>query len=94
MSDREPLAAPAVSPRPPDPEELREAAWWADMSAGAKIGAGLVLAAIAVTAVLAVALPRARRRRWAATRVPALPDHPGRQETIPDQVFLFPTGHM
>jgi type VII secretion-associated serine protease mycosin len=91
LTDREPLAVPGVSPEPPDPGELREAAWWADMSAGAKAGAGLVLAAIAVTAVLAVALPRARRRRWAATRRPALPDTPGRQET-PDQVFLFPTG--
>jgi type VII secretion-associated serine protease mycosin len=91
LSDREPLAAPAVSPKPPDPEVLREAAWWADMSAGAKIGAGLAVAAIVVAVVLAVALPRARRRRWAAARRPALPDTPGRVET-PDQVFLFPTG--
>jgi membrane-anchored mycosin MYCP len=92
LSDREPLAAPAVSPKPPDPDEIRAAAWWADMSAGAKIGAGLVVAAIVVAAILAVALPRARRRRWAATRRAALPDTPGRVET-PDQVFLFPTGH-
>jgi type VII secretion-associated serine protease mycosin len=91
LSDREPLAEPAVSPKPPDPEALRDAAWWADMGVGAKIGAGLVVAAIVVAAILAVALPRARRRRWAATRVPDLPDTPARQET-PDQVFLFPTG--
>jgi type VII secretion-associated serine protease mycosin len=91
LSDREPLAAPAVSPKPPDPDEIREAAWWADMSAGAKIGAGLVVVAIVVAAILAVALPRARRRRWVATRRKELPDTPGRVET-PDQVFLFPTG--
>lgn len=90
LSDREPLAAPAVSPKPSDPGELREAAWWADMSAGAKIGAGLVVAAIVVAGILAAALPRARRRRWAATRREALPNTPDRQET-PDQVFLFPT---
>jgi type VII secretion-associated serine protease mycosin len=88
MTDREPLAVPGISPKPPDPAQLREAAWWADMSIGAKIGAGLVVAAILVAGILAVALPRARRRRWAATRRPELPDTPGRVET-PDQVFLF-----
>lgn len=90
LSDREPLTAPGVSPKPPNPAELREAAWWADMSAGAKIGAGMVVAAIVVTAILAVALPRARRRRWAATRRAPLPGTPDRTET-PDQIFLFPT---
>lgn len=90
LSDREPLIAPAVSPKPPDPGELREAAWWADMSAGAKIGAGLVVVAIVIAGILAAALPRARRRRWAATRREALPNTPDRQET-PDQIFLFPT---
>jgi membrane-anchored mycosin MYCP len=80
-----------VSPKPPDPGEIREAAWWSDMSAGAKFGAGLVVVAIAVAVILAVALPRARRRRWAAGRRDPLPDSPGRTET-PDQVFLFPAG--
>jgi type VII secretion-associated serine protease mycosin len=91
LSDRSPLAAPAVSPKPPDPGALREAAWWSDMSAGAKVGAGLVVVAIVVAAILAVALPKARRRRWTATRRDPLPDTPDRTET-PDQVFLFPTG--
>lgn len=89
LTDRQPLAAPAVAPKPPDPRALREAAWWADMSTGAKIGAGLVVAAIAVAAILAVALPRARRRRWLATRRAELPDSADRVET-PDQIFLFP----
>jgi type VII secretion-associated serine protease mycosin len=93
LSDREPLSAPAVQPKPPDPAALREAAWWSDMSAGAKIGAGLVVAAIVVAAILAVALPKARRRRWAAARRDPLPTTPDRTET-PDQVFLFPTGRM
>ncbi|TDV40070.1 type VII secretion-associated serine protease mycosin [Actinophytocola oryzae] len=91
LTDREPLAEPGVSPKPPDTSALRESAWWADMGAGAKIGAGMVVVAIVGAAILAVALPRARRRRWAAARRPALPDTPGRVET-PDQVFLFPTG--
>lgn len=92
LTDREPLTAPGVAPKPPDPDELREAAWWGDMSAGAKIGAGLVMAVILLAAVLAVALPRARRRRWLAGRREELPDTPSRVET-PDQIFLFPTGH-
>jgi membrane-anchored mycosin MYCP len=91
LSGREPLSAPGVSPKPPDPRELREAAWWADMSVGAKTGAGLVIAAIVVAAILAVALPRARRRRWTASRRVPLPEGPGKAET-PDQIFLFPTG--
>jgi membrane-anchored mycosin MYCP len=91
LSDREPLSVPGVSPKPPDPAKLREAAWWSDMSAGAKFGAGLVVVAVAVAVVLAVALPRARRRRWVATRRAPLPDTPDRTET-PDQVFLFPAG--
>ena len=78
LTDREPLAAPAVSPKPPDPAATRERAWWADMSTGAKIGAGLVVLAIIVAAILAVALPRAHRRRWAATRRAAATEHPGR----------------
>jgi membrane-anchored mycosin MYCP len=91
LTEREPLAVAPVEPTPPDHAGLREAAWWRDMGVGARVSAGLVLAAIVVAAVLAVALPRARRRRWAVSRRPALPDTPGRQET-PDQVFLFPAG--
>ncbi|MFL6124497.1 type VII secretion-associated serine protease mycosin [Actinophytocola sp.] len=91
LTDREPLAAPGVSPKPPDRAALREAAWWSDMGTGAKLATGLVVAAIAVATILAVALPRARRRRWAAGRRIPLPDTPDRTET-PDQVFLFPAG--
>jgi hypothetical protein len=61
------------------------------MGAGAKVCAGLVVIAIVVTTILAAALPRARRRRWAATRRDPLPDTPDRTET-PDQVFLLPAG--
>jgi membrane-anchored mycosin MYCP len=93
LTDRVPLAVPGVYPKAPDASALRDAAWWADMSAGAKVGAGLVVVAIVAAVILAVALPRARRRRWTATRRPALPETPGRVDT-PDQVFLFPTGRM
>lgn len=91
LTDSKPLAAPALSPKPPDRAALREAAWWQETGTGAKAVAGLVVLAIVVTAVLAAALPRGRRRRWAATRRRPLPDQLGRQDT-PDQVFLFPTG--
>jgi membrane-anchored mycosin MYCP len=91
MTDREPLVMPGVSPKPPDPRDAAEAAWWADMSVQAKAGAGGVLAAIVIAAILAVALPRARRRRWVASRRAPLPQNPDRAET-PDQVFLFPAG--
>jgi membrane-anchored mycosin MYCP len=91
LSGRRPLLVPDLSPRPPDQQKIREATWWSDMGAGAKVCAGLVVVAIVVTAILAAALPRARRRHWAATRRDPLPDTPDRTET-PDQVFLLPAG--
>jgi membrane-anchored mycosin MYCP len=92
LTDAGPLMVPPVVKPPPDPVELRESAWWAEMSAGAKIGTGLVVLAIVVAAVLGWFLPRGNRRRWYAGRAPALPASPGRQEP-PDQIFLFPSAH-
>jgi type VII secretion-associated serine protease mycosin len=88
LTDAKPLAAPPLSPAPPDEAAIADAAWWAAMSTGAKVTAGLVALAILVVAILAVALPRAHRRRWEATRKPLPPRVFGAPET-PDQVFLF-----
>lgn len=88
LTDQEPLAAPPLSPKPPDQAAIANATWWADMSTGAKITAGLVALSIVVVMILAVALPRAHRRRWTASRKPLPPRTFGEQDT-PDQVFLF-----
>lgn len=88
LTDKKPLALPPVVPKPPDQEALANAAWWQRMSTGAQWGAGLVVLAILVTVVLAIALPRGRKRRWAAARRAPLPTVRGGHET-PDQIFLF-----
>lgn len=89
LSTKDPGIMPAVVDPPVDHDAMRELAWWDRMSIGAKLGAGGVVAAIAVTAVITWALPRGRRRRWLADRRAPLPSVPQRQEP-PDQIFLFP----
>ncbi len=87
-----PRAMPAVVAPPPDHAAMRETAWRDEMGAGAKLGTGLVVLAIVVTAVLGWFLPRGSRRRWRAGRAAALPvaaSGVGRGEP-PDQMFLFP----
>jgi subtilisin family serine protease len=90
LSDQKPETLPAVSPAPPDQDELRDAAWWSRMSVGARITAGLAVLAIVVAVVLAIALPRGHRRRWAPARREPLPEARVGEEP-PDQVYLFPT---
>lgn len=89
LSDANPAALPAVVTPPPDLAQERNIAWWQDMSAGAKLVAGGVVLAIGLAALLAVVLPRGRRRRWAPARATALPAAPPRDEP-PEEVFLFP----
>ncbi|MCT2585901.1 type VII secretion-associated serine protease mycosin [Actinophytocola gossypii] len=89
LTDAAPLMVPPVVEPPPDHAAMREADWWADTSAEVKIGAGLVVLAIAVAGVLGWFLPRGRRRRWYAGRAALPPATPTRQEP-PDQIFLFP----
>lgn len=89
LSDREPDVLPAISPAPPDQDELANAAWWSRMSVGARITTGLAALAIVVAVVLAIALPRGHRRRWAPARTAPLPATRTPDET-PDQVYLFP----
>jgi type VII secretion-associated serine protease mycosin len=89
LTGDEPAAMPRVATPVPDQDALREAAWWSDMGAGAKIGAGAVVLAIVVAAVLAAVLPRGRRRRWVPVRATPLPAEPVREEP-PEEMFLFP----
>jgi len=89
LSTKDPGIMPAVVDPPVDHDAMREVAWWDRMGTGAKLGAGGVLVAIVVTAVVAWAVPRGRRRRWLADRQAPLPAVKPRQEP-PDQIFLFP----
>ncbi len=89
LSDRDPRVLPAISPAPPDQDALANAAWWSRMSTGARITTGLAVLAIVVAVVLAIALPRGHRRRWAPARTAPLPAARIPDET-PDQVHLFP----
>ncbi|MGH3762741.1 type VII secretion-associated serine protease mycosin [Actinophytocola sp.] len=89
LSDSGPLALPGVEDPPVDVAGERELAWWDRVSAGAKAGTGLVALAIVVAGIVAVVVPRGRRRRWLAGRAGALPAAPVREEP-PDEIFLFP----
>ena len=89
LSDRGPLAMPAVVVPPPDPDAVRAAAWWSRAGTGAKLGAGVVAAALGLAAILAWALPRGRRRRWLAGRA-AVPPAVSARDEPPEEIFLFP----
>jgi membrane-anchored mycosin MYCP len=89
LSDAGPLMVPPVVKPPVDHDALREASWWSETSAAAKLGTGAVVLAIVVAGVLGWFLPRGSRRRWYAGRAPVLPAARGRSEP-PDQMFLFP----
>ncbi len=90
LSTKDPLMLPPVLDPPVDEAGLRELAWWDRAGAGAELGAGAVIVAIAGTVILAWTLPRGKRRRWVANRRAALPAGRARQEP-PDQIFLLPS---
>ena len=83
-----PLATPAVNQT-----ALRELHWWQRMSLLAKLAAGAVVLAIMLAAIMAVTLPRARRRRWRPSVAVLPPTEQPRQEP-PEQLFLFPRPAM
>lgn len=89
LSSANPIDLPAVVTPPVDVAEQQNTAWWQRMGIGAKLLAGGVVLAIALAAVLAVVLPRGRRRRWTPTRAAALPAEPARDEP-PEEIFLLP----
>ncbi|MER7861628.1 type VII secretion-associated serine protease mycosin [Amycolatopsis japonica] len=88
LDPQKPAALPAFVPSPPDQARLdREAS---DERA-AKIAKWLTIAAvtgIALAALIAVAVPRGRRRRWRPARAEPVPDRPAVVEP-PEQVFLI-----
>jgi membrane-anchored mycosin MYCP len=89
LSAAGPLALPAVAVPPTDHAAVQDSAWRDEMGVGAKIGAGFVVLAIVVTALLGWFLPRGSRRRWRAGRAVAPPKAASQHEP-PDQMFLFP----
>ncbi|MEV4133751.1 type VII secretion-associated serine protease mycosin [Dactylosporangium sp. NPDC049742] len=87
--DLDPVAAQSpFVPRPPDQERLDRAAWELGTAATAKWLAVAAAGGIALTLLVAVTLPRGRRRRWRAGRAAAVPTAPTPVEP-PEQIFLI-----
>ncbi|MFD0205831.1 MULTISPECIES: type VII secretion-associated serine protease mycosin [Saccharothrix] len=88
LAAAKPDLVPVVVKPTPDPDAVRERAWWRAAAESARgqvvLAAGVVVAA----AVLAFVLVNGRRRRWAPTRLDPLPEGSPPAE-VPDQVFLF-----
>jgi type VII secretion-associated serine protease mycosin len=89
LTAAKPAPMPGVVAPPVDQDEVRAAAWWQRTGTWAKLAAGAVVLAIAVACVLAVALPKGRRRRWSAGRAAPLPAARVREEP-PEEIFLLP----
>ena len=83
----DPAALPAYTPVPPDEAALAEAAWHERAGSVAVLAAVAILGAIVLAGVVAVTVPRGRRRRWRPTMAPPLPARPGVVEP-PEQMFL------
>ncbi len=83
----EPAALPGHTPVPPDEAALAEAAWHEHAGAVATWAAVAILGVIALAVLVAVTVPRGRRRRWRAAMAAPLPDRPA-VEAPPEQMFL------
>lgn len=79
----------AVTPAPPDPEQLRALAWWHRAGTDARVGALLATATVVLGLVAALVLSRGRRSRWRPQRATSPPAEPAHDE-LPDEVFLLP----
>ncbi|WP_344315464.1 type VII secretion-associated serine protease mycosin [Fodinicola feengrottensis] len=76
--------------RPPSPAVVRAQHYWWQAGVGAKIVTAAVIAAVFLAAILAWALPRARRRKWRATLATPAAGTIVRKEP-PEQTSLFPS---
>ena len=83
----EPAALPGHTPVPPDEAALAETAWHERAGVVATWAAVAILGAIALAVLVAVTVPRGRRRRWRAAVAAPLPDRPAVVEP-PEQMFL------
>jgi membrane-anchored mycosin MYCP len=87
MDLSEPAALPAHVPTPPDQAALAEAAWHDRAGTVAGWATAVILATIVLAVLVAVVLPRGRRRRWRAAMAAPLPARPTLVEP-PEQMFL------
>ncbi|WP_459709732.1 type VII secretion-associated serine protease mycosin [Actinophytocola sp. KF-1] len=85
----EPAALPGHTPVPPDEAALAEAAWHERAGVVATWAAVAILGAIALAVLVAVTVPRGRRRCWRPAVAAPLPDRPAVVEP-PEQMFLVP----
>jgi membrane-anchored mycosin MYCP len=88
LDPQKPAALPAYVPRPPDQARLARAARDERTAEIAKWLTVAAVSGIVLTALITVAVPRGRRRRWRPARVAAVPDQPVSVEP-PEQVFLI-----
>ncbi|MGO1050031.1 type VII secretion-associated serine protease mycosin [Crossiella sp. CA198] len=84
-----PAPVPPLTHPAPDVARLSAEAWWRNAGEQAKAGAAAAVGAALLAVLIAVVLPRGRRRRWAAGTADPLPATPVREE-LPEQVFLLP----
>ncbi len=83
----EPAALPAHTPVPPDEAALAEAAWHERAGTVAGWSTVAILGAIVLAVLVAMTVPRGRRRRWRPAMAAPLPARPAVVEP-PEQMFL------
>jgi len=83
----EPAALPAPTPVPPDETALAETAWHNRAGTVASWSTVAILGAIVLAVLVAVTVPRGRRRRWRPAMAAPLPGRPAVVEP-PEQMFL------
>ncbi|MGW0520564.1 type VII secretion-associated serine protease mycosin [Crossiella sp. NPDC003009] len=90
LSAAAPVPLPPLTHPAPDPDLLSARAWWRAAGEQARVWTAAAVGAALLAVLLAALLPRGRRRGWAAGLPDPLPAAPGREEELPEQVFLLP----
>jgi subtilisin family serine protease len=89
LTTASPAAAPKLVPSIPDPEQVRNTAWWRSAGGDARLWTVVAVGAGLLLVIVGVVVPRGRRRRWAPARADALAAEPVREQP-PEEVFLLP----
>lgn len=84
-----PAPVPPLTHPAPDVAALQAKAWWQQAGEQATVWTAAALGAALLAVVVAVALPRCRRRGYSAALAAPLPVRQ-RGEELPEQMFLFP----